>query len=626
MDSDRRSKPTARRLAIGAAVAVVPLLPFMLVGLFGWNWLREPIESRVESATGRAFAIDGDLELRPGWPPRLVAHGVRLGNADWADEPYMAQAERLEARFRPLAVLRGRWKLPSVTLHQPRLLFEWDVDGRFNWDELLGNGNGGGAGADIGRLVVDDGVLDFRDPAGGTRMRVHVQTEDRIDDGPVPMRLSGDGRYRGRTAMIQGRVDSPLLLGREHGYRVDLRARAGDTEAEARGELAADSPLQRFDVELVLAGDDLGELAELLELGLPNSPAYRSAGRLRRDGQRWQYLEMRSTIARSEFAGSLAFDFAGERPRIDGELQARLHDGDPLGPAAGDAADDALLPSGPHGLERLGGMDGELRIAFERAIDDGGLLQGLQATLSLQDGKVRADPLEIELAGGSIDGELDYDASKDPSPYRAHGHLRGLQLPQLFPRAEFARGSSGHIVGSFDLAGHGESIGKMLGSADGELSLLMGEGELTPAPAGEGEGIDVASLFGFDAASGQRMSIRCAYADFVVDDGRMDARALVIDTDETLIVGSGSIDLDAERWQLQFEPRPKDPSFAPLRSPVHLGGPLAAPQIGPDAGRLVLRGGITAGLAAITPPAALLAMIAPGGVEDVDCSGIWEAT
>jgi AsmA family protein len=630
---DRRPPSTARRRRLligGAALLLLLTAPLLLAWLVGWNWLRGPIERRVEARTGHSLTIEGDLTLRPGWPPRLVAERVRLGNAGWAADPQMATAERLEARFWPQAALRGQWRLPSVQLHRPRLWLEWDAEGRFNWEALVGD-EGRGDGASIDRLVVVDGLIRFRDPASDTDLTVAVEIgRDGLDHGSIPMAVAGDGRFRGRSATISGRVDSPLLLGREHGYRIDLEGRAGATRAEARGELSASDPLQRFDVDLALAGDDLGELARLLDLGLPNSPPYRSRGHLRRDGRQWQYLDMSSAVAGSEFSGNLSFDFRAERPRIHGDLHGHLPDQPMLAVGSGDDRDDAdaadpgrLFPAGRHGIERLGRMDGTIEFAFEREAADQGAVQGLRGTLALEGGQGSIDPLTLQVGGGRIDGAFAFDGGEPPLAYRARGHLRGLELPQLFPRAAFARGSSGRIVGSFALAGRGDSIGAMLATADGEASLLMGQAQLVPAPAGKGDGIDLAAWFGFDAASGERMLIRCAYAEFAIENGEMSARSLVIDSDQTLIVGDGRIDLGQEAWALELVPRPKETSFTPLRSPLRVGGTLRAPKVGPDTGSLVARGAATAGLAAITPPAALLAMIAPGDVEDVDCSGIW---
>jgi hypothetical protein len=56
-----------------------------------------------------------------------------------------------------------------------------------------------------------------------------------------------------------------------------------------------------------------------------------------------------------------------------------------------------------------------------------------------------------------------------------------------------------------------------------------------------------------------------------------------------------------------------------LRGPLEIGGTFKDPSITPKAGPLVARVTAAAALFAITPPAALLALIETGPGEDVDC-------
>jgi uncharacterized protein involved in outer membrane biogenesis len=47
-----------------AGIAALVLLVAAGVHFFDWNLLRGPIARRVEQATGRTFAINGDLDVR----------------------------------------------------------------------------------------------------------------------------------------------------------------------------------------------------------------------------------------------------------------------------------------------------------------------------------------------------------------------------------------------------------------------------------------------------------------------------------------------------------------------------------------------------------------------------------
>src|SRR5690349_9612355 len=83
---------------------------------FEWNMLRGPIAKRVEKATGRSFAINGDLHVHLSRTPRITAENLVFGNAAWAKDPTMAEIGRLEFTIDPFALWRGRVVLPELSL------------------------------------------------------------------------------------------------------------------------------------------------------------------------------------------------------------------------------------------------------------------------------------------------------------------------------------------------------------------------------------------------------------------------------------------------------------------------------------------------------------------------------
>jgi AsmA protein len=90
-----------------AGVLLAPVvLAALLIAIFGWNWLRGPIERMTTEQTGRVLAINGDLTVKFGWPlPRIRADAVSFANPAWAKEKHMLVADAVE-----------------VSIHQPQLL------------------------------------------------------------------------------------------------------------------------------------------------------------------------------------------------------------------------------------------------------------------------------------------------------------------------------------------------------------------------------------------------------------------------------------------------------------------------------------------------------------------------
>jgi AsmA family protein len=55
------------------------------------------------------------------------------------------------------------------------------------------------------------------------------------------------------------------------------------------------------------------------------------------------------------------------------------------------------------------------------------------------------------------------------------------------------------------------------------------------------------------------MTIHCLVAGFDIEDSRMTTTTAVLDSEETLIRGEGTIDLDKETLALRIQGRPKKP-------------------------------------------------------------------
>lgn len=643
MKRSRRSRQlqaTARRrrLLIWLAVGAVVLL---LVLAFDLDWFKGPIERRVQQATGRAFVIEGELDGRLGWPPWIVADGVRLANADWADSPHMLEIERVELQVNPWAAWRGRWELPAARLERPRLRIERNAERQSNWD-IFGERSDEPSRLLIGQVSVNDGEIRIEDPPTRTAVTLALDTGDLDDEhvGP-PLLVGGKGRYRGQDFTLSGLVESPeKLRDRERPYHVDLKLRAGSTRLHAHGGIVAQLQLDHFDLDFELSGADLDDLYRLFDIALPSTPPYSLAGRLSRDGPRWRYRDFSGTLGDSDLSGDARIDFSGKRPAFSADLQSKRLDFDDLAPLIGGAPDPdetaseaqqrlaaeraasgRLLPDRAYDLDKLRAMDVDVGLKAA-SIDAGRLpIDTLESRVRVENGKLTVDPLLFGIAGGRLDAKVWMDAGRDPMAVRIAGSVRGLDLPKLFPQSELAADAQGRIGGRLEVDGLGNSMAAVLAAGNGEVSLVMGRGQVSNLLL-ELAGLDFAEALMLLLGRDRLVAIRCAFADFALEDGVLTSRTIAFDTTDTVLLGHGTVDLESERFDLELRPRPKDRSIFALRSPLKVGGTLKEPSVGPQAGPLALRGAAAAVLSAIAPPAALLALIETGPGEDVDCSGI----
>src|SRR5438270_852980 len=180
-------------------------------------------------------------------------------------------------------------------------------------------------------------------------------------------------------------------------------------------------------------------------------------------------------------------------------------------------------------------------------------------------------------------------------------------------------GCAGSIGGHIDIVTSGNSLAKMLGNGDGGARLLMIGGDLSALLvdlSGLEFGNALLSALGFP----QRTPVECMIADFSLQKGLLNTRTLLLVTKEANVHGTGSVNLRSETIDYRLNTEAAHFSIGSLHTPINIKGPLKSPSIRPEIGGLAVRGGIAAALAAVMPPAAILATIEFGKDESRECA------
>ena len=632
-------------------VSVVMLLA-LLVLFFPWDVLRQPVNRYVSEQLGRRFEITRRLSVSLGRTTTVRLDGLEFANPEWASEPYLIKAKAVEFDIGLWPLLSGRVVLPRVALFEPQTALQMEPDGRKSW--VLARDTTSARGApDIGVVTVDKGVLKYRAAQYGADITAQFSLEP--DDGKrLPLRFEASGKWRDAAFSANGRTGSVLVLSRDvrKTFPVEVNAQSGRTQFSAKGVVDNLQEFAGLNASFDIQGRNLDELYKLTGVVLPSTPPYRLSGQLGKQDLVWVASQLRGVLGRSDLSGELRFDTSAELPLLTGKVQSKVLDFADLLPVIGLPVNGlpakASLPSAkavgktsvrtaptakrlpPSGkvlptatldLIRLKSMNADviytasdIRHAQQLPLDKGSV------HVKLNQGVLQLDPLVLGIAGGSLAGRIKIDINQQPAAFDTRFDLKGVALNKLFPTIESTKSSLGKISGQVGLKGQGNSMAQMLGSASGDVALLMGKGEISNILM-EFLGLDGGELIKFFLRGDRNVTLRCAAAAFDVKKGLMGSKVIVLDTSDTVINGSGQISLANETLDLLLKPEPKDTSILSLRSPLKIGGTFAAPTAGPEAGALGVRAGLAIALGVINPFLALLATIETGPGEDADCTG-----
>jgi uncharacterized protein involved in outer membrane biogenesis len=629
---------------IAAALLVPPLLAVAWIMIFGWGWLRAPIERMTAEKTGRVLSINGELTVHFRWPaPRLHAAGVTFANPAWAKEKQMIAADSVEIAVDLPNLLRRSIVLPEVHLERPVVFLEQASGGRKNW--LLDvNQQDEDARIRIDRLTLDQGRLGYDNAEQKTSIRAELTTSTTVV-GKVAagegVAFAAAGSYKGLAIKARGNGGPVLgLRDEETPYPLKIDLAVGRTTVKADGTITSLLKFSAMDMRLDLRGENLAQLFPLLGIAFPETRAYTFVGHIVHNGNTWLYDKFTGRIGDSDIAGMFQVDTGGKRPAIKAELSSKLLDladlGTLIGSAPGRVAaarQAATVPAGtvtpkqarvipdmPFSTDRWDSVDAEvglkaktIRRAKELPLED------LVTHLSLRDSVLTLDPLNFGVAGGDLNSVVTLDGRKKPIHAHAKVRARKILLSRLFPTVDLNKNSIGQINGEFDLTGTGNSVGRMLATSNGNVGLVVVGGEISKLMM-ETAGLHLWEILEIKVKGDRLIKLRCAVADFNVKNGSMQTDALIFDTEVTTIVGTGSIDLGQEQLDLTLNQKTKNTSPLAFRSPIYLRGNFARPDIGVDKGRVAMRALGAAALGFVNPLLALLPLIDPGPGKDSDCA------
>jgi uncharacterized protein involved in outer membrane biogenesis len=104
--------------------------------------------------------------------------------------------------------------------------------------------------------------------------------------------------------------------------------------------------------------------------------------------------------------------------------------------------------------------------------------------------------------------------------------------------------------------------------------------------------------------------------------GVVQTKTLLIDTDDSLISGSGEVDLKAEKLNYALRTEAKNFTVGSLPTDILLRGTFSNPAVRPEMVELGARAGAAVGLGIIALPLAILPTIQFGIGEDHRCEGL----
>ncbi|HEY2355976.1 MAG TPA: AsmA family protein [Phenylobacterium sp.] len=650
-------EPRAHRLPRGlrwggGVFLTLAIAAIVLAAIWDWNWFRGPVASIASARMHRQLTITGDLRVHPwSWQPSATVDGVHIADPAWASKADpkrrasdFADIDRIAVQIRLIPLFSGQMDLLLLEFDRPRARPYRDEQGRATWDFS------DGAEPDrpirlppIRKFIINDGKLDYRDDQRKLVFSGTIEASERLGADNRGFRLTGAGTLNAQPFKLQVTGGPLLNIDRNKPYPFDADVRAGDTHVLAKGAVPKPFDLSRFYVDTNATGPDLADLYGLTGVPLPNTPPYALHGRLSREGHLWKIDGVGGRVGSSDLAGALSVKTGGTRPFLTADLHSQSLDFRDVGALFGGTrrhgkvaspaqlaaaqklqAEARIFPTATLNFDRIRNIDADVTYKAASITDAPVHLKSGSARVKLDAGLLKADPIELQLPQGRVTGTAQLNARKENAVTDLDLRLSNARLENLAPvRFQGRPPFTGAVVGRVRLHGVGDSVHDAMGDADGEVMIVVPNGEIRRSLA-ELAGVNVIKGLGLLLAKDQTTTpIRCGVAHFSAKGGVLNADRLVIDTEPVLIDGGGTVNLDTEHLVFRLRGHPKKFQLVRLLAPIDVSGPMLSPKVGVEKGTAIAQGGAAIALGVLlTPVAALLPFVDPGLAKDANCASL----
>lgn len=624
-------------------------------------------------------------DVNSGWRswipwPVMLAQDITLGNPDWATTgPTMAQAQSVRFQLDPIALTRHVVRFADLGIYGGQLVLERRADGANNWTFGGDDTRSDQAGWQVvvERLLLADASLRVLDMSRELDVTVAVDTSQA--DNEYGTRWTADGHYHGVEVSGEGQLGHVLAL--QHGnqpFPVQGVLHVGATTLKAEGTVTRPQDFAALDVHLELSGPTMADLYPILGLALPNTPPYRTAGHLTGDldpeHSTWLYDGFTGTVGDSDLSGNLKYERRDPRPMLTATLHSELLRLEDLGPLigapgadepgesdgsdradgadepkeegdawdsdtassasqAGDAAngqltesteqpDDKALPVKDADSSLWAVMDADVTFEGKRIESNVELpLDDVRAHVFLDDSVLRFEPLDFGVAGGTIKSTITLDGNTEPIQASLEANARSLQLGKLFPGVESMDAALGAVHGDATLQSRGDSVSELMAHASGDLQAVVSRGTVSRFLL-EAAGLNVANMVFVKLFGDEQVTVQCLAAEFNVNDGLMNTRTFILETDDAVVTVAGTINLATEVMDLDIHPENKSLRIFTLRSPLYVAGTFKDPDVGVQKAPVAARAGAAVALGLVATPLAALVPLLNIGTDDETTCGV----
>jgi|WetSurMetagenome_2_1015567.scaffolds.fasta_scaffold01790_6 AsmA family protein len=426
-----------------------------------------------------------------------------------------------------------------------------------------------------GKMVI---LLDNGELKSAAGEPVHLSLLGTLDKNPVSISME--------TAKASDLIDPNLPI------PFKLNASLSGANLMLSGDI--DRPFANPDIDLALEmrGSRLDNLDLLANTSLPPWGPWSAAGKLHVSPAGYEVSSLLLQVGSSQLNGHGKIDTRTVPPRIDVDLTAptiqlddfRFGDWSPekskrAATRNPDSRDNMLQTADETGHEAKKVLSPEvlrrqnafLTVRVDQVVSGGDMLGNGRLDAQLENGKAVIGPVIVNTPGGSASLRLLYEPVEKDVALKLSVEAKHFDYGILARRIDHKSEMQGTFSLNVDVSARARYFSELLRYGKGNIDFMVWPKNMKSGFL-DMWAVNVLMALLPVIDSSNTSVVNCAVGRFVLNDGKLSSKTLLVDTSRMRVTGKGGVDFAAEKLNFYMQPRAKTPQFLSFSLPVELDG------------------------------------------------------
>jgi hypothetical protein len=596
---------------------------------------KAPVEELLSKGLNRPVRIEKSVVISTSLNPYFTLKGFRIENPEGfgTDDFLSMDLARIQIELTPL--LKKKVHITEIQVKGLHVTLEETGEGMVNWvfssaEESKKESSASPEPAEkssqqgpdlagdtlvVRKLNLEDIKVDFYRPDGEEPVSFYLKSCLGAMLPGEPLHLDIDGKFLDFDYIIDVSIGSLEELIRDNKSWVEVNSKIAGTEMIFSGDVDLATAARSLILQTSVQGENLASLNDLIKIDLPPFSSYKIDTRLHLQAGIIELEKLVVQTGTSSLEGTAKIlkendkiitdlklrsplvqidDFVFENWSWTEDEEAKADTGESEVTEKEQAREEEDKGGPENGLvenrklidpELLAKYESSISIDAEKVLSGQDILGSGQLQASLKSGRIKIDPLKVQLPGGKIEMMASIKPGVEESEADLKVDMQNFDIGIAVRRSKPDSDMGGLVNLAIDVQSKANSIAELLANGNGYFDF---SGNLDNFGAGI---IDlwavnlVAAIV--SGAQKEKSELNCAVGRWSMTDGLLQSDAFFMDTSKIRICAKGAVNLKDQRVDIKVKPRAKKAEFFSLATPLEVHGSFSDINIGVGSGGVV---------------------------------------